>query len=109
MTWWFYLPLQEGSWEQRKFFAIDILQQEPEDIVHRFQSFLSRSNVESGKAIQNAELVYRTRRKDVILKAYLPKAWNKIVLEQDELLVEMINETLEAISGFKADNEQINH
>ena len=80
---------------------------EPADIAHRFQSFLSRSNVESGKAIQNAELVYRTRQKDVTLKAYLPKAWNKIVAERHELLVEMINETLEAISGFKADNEQI--
>jgi predicted type IV restriction endonuclease len=107
MTWWFYLPLQEGSWEQRKFFAIDILQQEPAHIADRFQSFLSHSNVESGKAIQNAELLYRTRKKDVTLKAYLPKAWNKIVLEPHELLVEMINETLEAISGFKANNEQI--
>jgi hypothetical protein len=107
ITWWFYLPLQEGSWEQRKFFAIDILQQEPEHIADRFQSFLNRSNVESGKAIQNAELLYRTRKKDVTLKAYLPKAWNKIVLEPHDLLVEMINETLEAISGFKADNQQI--
>ena len=97
MTWWFYLPLQEGSWEQRKFFAIDIIKQEPADIAHRFQSFLSRSNVESGKAIQNAELVYRTRQKDVTLKTYLPKAWNNIVIEPHELLAEMINETLEYI------------
>ena len=107
LTWWFYLPLQEGSWEQRKFFAIDILQQEPADIADRFQSFLSRSNVESGKAIQNAERAYSTRQKDVTLKAHLPKAWNKLVLEPHDLLVEMINETLEAISGFKADNQQI--
>ena len=31
VTWWFYLPWQEGSWEQRKFYSIDILQQESND------------------------------------------------------------------------------
>ncbi|MCB1025327.1 MAG: restriction endonuclease subunit R, partial [Acidobacteria bacterium] len=31
VTWWFYLPLEEGSWEHRKFFTIDLMEQAIED------------------------------------------------------------------------------
>jgi predicted type IV restriction endonuclease len=53
MTWWFYLPLQEGSWEQRKFFAIDILQQEPAHIADRFHP-------SSATRMWRAEKLFRT-------------------------------------------------
>jgi hypothetical protein len=107
MTWWFYLPLHEGSWEQRKFFTIDILQQESDDVVSRFIDFLSKENVTSGKAVENAEKVYRGQQKQNILQATLPKAWNKIITERDELLIELINETTEKLCGYKTDNESI--
>lgn len=107
ITWWFYLPLHEGSWDQRKFYTIDILQQELDDVANKFESLLSRSNVESGNSIVNAEELYKSRQKKNILRMNLPKAWNKIISEPDELLIDLINENLEKISGFKADNDQI--
>jgi len=36
ISWWFYLPLREGSWEQRKFYTIEIYDQDIEDIVRKF-------------------------------------------------------------------------
>jgi len=107
VTWWFYLPLHEGSWMQRKFYTIDILQQEPEDIVSKFMDFLSRENVASGTAIENAEAIYKGQQKQNILRETVPKAWNKVVSEADELLIELINETTEKICGYKADSEMI--
>jgi len=106
-TWWFYLPLHEGSWEQRKFYTIDILQQESEDVVSKFIDFISKDNIGSGKAIQNAEAIYKGQQKQNILKDTLPKAWNKIISEADELLIELINETSEKICGYKADSELV--
>lgn len=106
-AWWFYLPLQEGSWEQRKFYSIDIMQQEPEDVSSKFIDFLSQENVSSDKAIQNAESIYKSQQKEVILKETFPKAWNKIVSESDELLMDLINETTEMLCGYKADVSQI--
>jgi predicted type IV restriction endonuclease len=50
VTWWFYLPLNEGSWEQRKFYTIDVFQQDSDDMVSKFIDFLSRDNINSGKA-----------------------------------------------------------
>jgi len=107
VTWWFYLPLNEGSWEQRKFYTIDILQQDSEDIASKFNDFLSKDNINSGKAIQNAEAIYKGQQKTNILEETLPKAWNKIIEEADDLLIDLINETAEKICGFKADTEVV--
>ena len=107
ITWWFYLPLHEGSWEQRRFYTIDIIQQETEEIVSKFIDFLSKENIISGKAIQNAEAVYKSHRKQTILKDTLPKAWNKIITDTDEALIELISETTEKLCGYKPNPEMI--
>jgi hypothetical protein len=38
-----------------------------------------------------------------ILQQTLPKAWNKIIIETDDLLVDLISEIAEKISGIKAE------
>jgi predicted type IV restriction endonuclease len=107
VTWWFYLPLNEGSWVQRKFYTIDILQQDANDIASKFIDFLLRDNINNGTAIINAEAIYRGQQKINILEETLPKAWNKIIEEADELLIDLINETAEKICGFKAETELV--
>ncbi len=107
VTWGFYLPLREGSWERRKFYTIDIYQQEAEGIAYKFIDFLAKENVATGKAIENAEAIYKSQQKQNILQETIPKAWNKIITEPDELLVELINETTEKLCGYKADNKMI--
>jgi len=108
VTWWFYLPLHEGSWEQRKFYTIDILQQESEDVSSKFIDFLCKENINSGNAIQNAEAIYKGQQKQNILKDTLPTAWNKLISEPNDLLVELISETIEKLCGYKAENDFIN-
>lgn len=107
ITWQFYLPLEEGSWEQRRFFTIDLMEQSATDVTERFDSLLSRRNVESGQAYQRARSYYEGRQKNKIVKDNLPKAWVKLVSEPDEMLVELLNETLERISGYKAEYNQV--
>ncbi|HHT9126173.1 MAG TPA: type I restriction endonuclease [Candidatus Brocadiia bacterium] len=107
VSWWFYLPLYEGSWYERKFYTIDMLQQEPDDIATKFIDFLSKENINNEKAILNAESVYRGQQKRKILRETLHKAWNKIITEPDELLMDLINDTTEKLCGYKADSELI--
>ena len=107
ITWQFYLPLEEGSWEQRRFFTIDLMEQSIDDAIEKFESLLSRKNIESGNAYQKAKSLYEGRQKNKIIKENLPKAWQKLISEPDEMLVELLNETLEKISGYKAENSQI--
>lgn len=100
-TWWFYLPLHEGSWEQRRFFAADFLAQDAKAISTRFIELLSKAVVNSGDAIKNAEHLYKNRQKITVLKEAIPKAWDKIINDPDDLLVDLIVETTEKLSGFR--------
>lgn len=107
ISWWFYLPLHEGSWEQRRFYTIDIIQQETEEIVSKFIDFLSKENIISGKAIQNAEDIYKSRREQDLIKETIPRAWNKLITEPNELLVELLANETEELCGYKPDNETV--
>ncbi|MFH1798227.1 MAG: restriction endonuclease subunit R [Candidatus Omnitrophota bacterium] len=107
ITWWFYLPLHEGSWEQRKFYTIEIYDQETEDIAGRFIDYLAKENVISGKAITNAETIYNSKQKRYWVKEALPKAWNKLISDPDELLIDLIAENTEKICGYKPDHSMV--
>jgi len=105
--WWFYLPLTEGSWEQRKFYSVDIFDQEPDDVAARLKSFISREHIESGKAIENAQAVLQDRQNLKTIKDTLLQAWNRIISEQDDSLVELISDTTERLCGHKAPDDTV--
>lgn len=110
IAWWFYLPLKEGAWNDRKFYTIDILEQEIEDIVDKFSLLLSRENVASGEAVRQAESILETRQREKIVKENLPKAWNKVIknaVSLDSLLVDLLAETVEEACGFQPAGDEI--
>ena len=107
IAWWFYLPLKEGTWNNRKFYTIDILEQEIEDIVDKFGLLLSRQNVASGKAVQHAESILKKRRKEKAIRESLPEAWNSVIKEPHELLVKILKERVVEICDSKPDNSEI--
>jgi hypothetical protein len=107
ITWWFYLPLNEGSWEQRKFFTIEIYDQDANEISQRFIDFLSKENIISGRALVNAEKMYKGRQKNEQVKATMPKAWKRIIEEENDGLIEIIAETTEKMCGHKPDAETV--
>ena len=55
ISWWFYLPTYKDSWRDCKFYTIDILTQEIEDIVAKFHHLLYRESIESGTAFKYAD------------------------------------------------------
>lgn len=99
-TWHLYLPLQPGSWEERRFLTIDLSSQEPGFVEERFTEYLSRENVANGRAVGDAEdLLYSQQHAEIARRAIL-EAWKQIVETPDELLVELISEATERICGF---------
>ncbi|MBI5642944.1 MAG: restriction endonuclease subunit R [Deltaproteobacteria bacterium] len=100
-TWWFYLPLHEGNWEERRFFAVDFFEQDADSIASRFIDLLSKISITSGDAIKKAEDIYKNRKKNTVLKEAIPKAWDKIINDPDDLLVDLLIETTEKLSGFR--------
>ena len=103
ITWSLYLPTKKGDWKARKFYTIDIIQQESKVAVQRFIDLLSKGNVQSGDSLQNAESIYKDRLKKGKIEETLPQAWNKIITEPDALLVDLVAETTEKLCGHKPD------
>ena len=107
IEWWFYLPLKEGDWDDRKFYTIDIVEQEIEDIVDKFGLLLSRQNVASGEAVQHAESILESHQREKVVKEHLPEAWNSVIKDPNELLIEILIETVEEVCDFKPKNSEI--
>lgn len=103
--WWFYLPLlQDATWEDRKFYTIDLLQQEPKDVANKFIELLSRDKISSGKAIENAKSIYESQQKKNVIRKTLIKAWNKIISEPEDILISLLADTTEKLCGHTVDN-----
>ena len=100
-TWWFYLPLQEGSWEERRFATVEFDRQDKEEIVQKLETLLGKKNVISGKAVQNAEILYEQSQKKEEISATLPEAWHQLVSEPDDFLVDLLAEKTEELCGHK--------
>ena len=107
IVWWFYLPLREGAWEHRKFYSIDLKQRAIDDVAARLISFLSKENVESGKAMENAETVLTSRKRKHEVEKTLPKAWRELTAKPDPTLMEILREKVEQLCGFSPSDEEI--
>ena len=106
LSWSFYLPREGDDWRSRKFYTIDITQQDETDASSRLTELLSKANTYSGKALESAKRIFKGKvRKDAI-RDTLPDAWNKIVREPDSLLTERLAETTERLCGFKPDEAE---
>ena len=106
-TWWLYLPMREGSWTARRFYTLDILAHDPTESSKRLIELLSKQSVSSGKALKNAEEIHQGKIRDRAVAEAFPKAWNKMVSEPDEYLVEALAETVESLSGFRPGDDEL--
>ena len=106
-TWWLYLPLQSGSWEHRRFLAIDLESQESGVVEQLFNEYLSQEKVISGQAVTDAEELVQSQQRAEVTSKTIVLAWNQIVETPDEILVDLISETVERICGFKPEAELV--
>lgn len=106
-NWWLYLPLQAGSWEQRRFLAIDLESQSPDAVGQQFVAYLSKGRVTSGRAVTDAEKLLQEQQRVYVTSEAIVEAWNRIVGTPDEMLVDLISKSTEHICGLKPDPELV--
>ncbi len=107
LLWWLYLPMASGSWDQRKFFAISMLQQDAAVVVEHFTTYLSRSAVASGAALRAANDALDGAKSKTTIGNSLPIAWERLLSEPHELLVDLIAEAVEGQCGHRPDTETV--
>lgn len=99
--WNFYLPGEQGAYDERRVYKLDIVERNIKECVERLERYLLHSAVASGAAIQAARDDYRNVSKDRQMLAALPTAWRQIILDEDEMLLEIVADRVESLCGFK--------
>jgi len=115
--WSFYLPGEQGRYDERRVYKIDLLERSLDEIEKRLVRYLKYYNVTSGEALKSARSDYQNVSKFRVIANNLPKAWESILQEQDSILLELLAEKVEDLCGYKPDldicsrflDEQINY
>lgn len=106
-TWSFYLPAEQGSYEDRRVYKLDLYERTPAEAGEILYRYLARSRVESGEALDAARAEYRSRNRRSQAKAAIPEAWRELVQKGDEILVEMLTSAVESRTGVRPDADDV--
>ncbi|MEZ5324264.1 MAG: type I restriction enzyme HsdR N-terminal domain-containing protein [Verrucomicrobiales bacterium] len=106
-TWSFYLPAEQGSYEDRRVYKLDLFEREAEQGAAILNKYLAYSRVESGEALEDARKEYRSRNRRSVARQAIPEAWRELVENGDELLLEILANAVESKSGFRPEDDDI--
>lgn len=99
--WSFFLPGEQGNYGERRVYKLDILERDITECTSRLQRYLSYEAIKSGQALDAAREDYRNVSRERQIMETLPKAWQKLVEEEDSILLELIADTVETLCGYK--------
>ena len=105
--WHFYLPGELGAYQERRVYKLDLLERDLEECANRLQRYLSYENVRTERYIEAARRDYQNVAKERKIKRNLPIAWERLIEEKDEFLVEVIADKVESLCGYKPDEETV--
>lgn len=99
--WHFYLPAERGSYQERRAYLLDIVERDVDEVERRLKRYLEYQRVQSSDALDSAREDYRSRARQREVAKTLPQAWNELVADQDDLLLELVADKVESLCGFK--------
>lgn len=105
--WNFFLPGEQGDYGERRVYKLDIVERDMSECVERIRRYLQYDAILSGKAIEAAREDYRNVSRERQMKTTLPKAWSRLIEEEDELLLELVADRVESLCGYKPDPDTV--
>jgi len=87
-TWGFYLPAEQGTYDERRVYKLDLLERATEEAADKLRRYLSFQRTVSGEAIDDARSDYRDRNRRVLAQKTIPEAWIHLVEGEEPSLIE---------------------
>jgi hypothetical protein len=106
-TWSFYLCAEQGSYEDRRVYKLDIFERTDVEAAVVLAKYLSRTKVESGECLEIARKEYRGRNRRSIARQAISEAWNELVQKGDELLVDLVASAVESNAGVRPEDDDV--
>jgi ubiquinone/menaquinone biosynthesis C-methylase UbiE len=99
--WWFYLPLEEGPWAERRFLTVDLVNQKTDEVSLYLTQFLQKDFVFGGFAYKDAKERYDESREQQRIERELPGAIQGLFSDPSERVIEFLqNQTQGAIGAL---------
>jgi hypothetical protein len=105
--WNFFLPGEQGDYGERRVYKLDIVERDIPECAARLTRYLQYAASISGAAIDAAREDYRNVSRERQMKSTLPKAWTRLLEEEDELLIELVADRVENLCGYKPDPDTV--
>lgn len=101
--WSFYLPAEQGPYDERRVYKLDLLERDVAESASRLERYLNYQKTCSGEALRAARADYQNVARDREIEATLDRAWAALLDEKDSLLLELLAGKVEDLCGYKAD------
>lgn len=105
--WSFYLPTQLGDYRDRRIYKLNLLERENDECAFRLRRYLDYKKTISKETIIMAQEDYNNQQNKKIVEQSLPEAWGRLVEERDEILIDLLANSVEIVCGFKPNNKMI--
>ena len=111
-TWSFYLPAEEGTYEERRVFKLDLSEHSPQKSSKILQNYLEESRVVSDEALEAALRDLGDKRRLEKARKEIPSTWRDIIKasEPDESLnslVDVLAKRVELKEGVRPDDKDV--
>jgi len=105
--WNFFLPGEQGSYEERRIQKLDMLERPAGDACKILRRYLQFERMKSGEAINDARFDYQNIARRRTAAVTVPNAWKALLSDADDLLIDLITEKVEAMCGFRPGAEDV--
>lgn len=105
--WSFYLPGGQGSYEERRLFRLQLPDRPTTESARILTRYLGRERIRSGDALEDAIRDYRDLAASRQAAKSIPAAWSRLVTAPEDLLVELVAEEAEKLSGARPSSAEV--
>ena len=105
--WRLFYPAGEGSYADRLFCEMDLVNGSAAEIADGFIRYLAYSAIDSGDAQRRVREDCKAMQLQRQAAAIFPSVWDKLILGPDPLLVELFEEEVEAESGVRPRKQHV--
>ena len=104
--WIFFYPPGEGTYEERKVIELDLLTGNSEESTNLLNRYLNYESVKTGDAFTAIEEDYRKFSRHRELARHLPKVWDKILEEKNQILLQIVIEEMKKVCRYIPTEEE---
>jgi len=106
-TWSFYLPGEQGSYEERRVYKLDVLERDSVEAAEKLERYLDYHRVSSGTALDDARRDYRDRSRRVLAQKTIADAWRDLVEGEEPSIMDRLSTEVETKCGIKPEPDDV--